>query len=35
LTEGTRTAAGPGALERAHHGRRAGRLKSHRPAALG
>ena len=35
LTEGTRTAAGPGALERAHHGRPPRRLKSHRPAALG
>ena len=35
LSEVTRTAAGPGALERAHHGRRPGRLESHRPAALG
>src|SRR5918912_1082484 len=35
LTEVTRAAAWLGPLERAHHGRRAGRLKSHRPAALG
>jgi hypothetical protein len=31
----TRAAARPGPLERAHHGRRAGRLEGHRPAALG
>jgi Winged helix-turn helix len=35
LTEVTRAAARLGPLERAHHGRRPGRLESHRPAALG
>ena len=35
LTEVTRAAAGPGPLERAHHGRRPGRLESQRPAPLG
>ena len=35
LTEVTRTAARPGPLERAHHGRPPGRLESQRPAALG
>ena len=35
LTEVTRTAARPGPLERARHGRRPGRLEGQRPAPLG